>query len=144
MTPNPATEPRRFLEHLYNAAVRRALPLHNTAAFLPSPPKAGSLATTRRLRKLLEEEQPDLVLTYGWGAFDTLFAARSLGFRRVIHHEEGFNEDEADQFKSRRIWARRLVLPGAAIVVVPSERLRTIAVDLWKLPPERVCLIPNS
>jgi glycosyltransferase involved in cell wall biosynthesis len=111
---------------------------------LPEPPKAGSLATARRLRTLQQEVQPDLVLTYGWGAFDMLLAARSLGFRQVIHHEEGFNEDEADQFKRRRIWARRLVLPGAAAVVVPSERLRGIAVDLWRLPPERVRLIPNG
>ncbi|HEX5716893.1 MAG TPA: glycosyltransferase [Thermoanaerobaculia bacterium] len=111
---------------------------------LPEPPKAGSFATARRLRKLLGDEKPDLVLTYGWGAFDTLLAARSLGFRRVIHHEEGFNEDEAEQFKGRRIWARRLVLPGAAAVVVPSERLKTIAVDLWRLQPERVRLIPNG
>ena len=41
--PNPATEPRRFLEHLYQAAVRRALPLHNTAAFLPPPPKGRTI-----------------------------------------------------------------------------------------------------
>ncbi|MDB5874438.1 MAG: glycerate 2-kinase [Ramlibacter sp.] len=41
--PNPATEPRRFLEHLYHAAVRRALPLHNTAAFLPPPPKGRTI-----------------------------------------------------------------------------------------------------
>jgi hydroxypyruvate reductase len=42
-TPNPATEPHRFLEHLYHAAVRRALPLHNTAAFLPPPPKGRTI-----------------------------------------------------------------------------------------------------
>jgi glycosyltransferase involved in cell wall biosynthesis len=111
---------------------------------LPAPPKAGSFATARRLRKLLSEEQPDLVLTYGWGAFDMLFAARSAGFRRVIHHEEGFNEDEAEQFKSRRVLARRLMLPGAAAVVVPSERLQAVALDLWRLRPEKVRLIPNG
>ena len=37
--PDPRNEPRAFLEHLYRAAVRRALPLHNTAPFLPRPPK---------------------------------------------------------------------------------------------------------
>jgi len=41
--PNPATDPRRFLEHLYHAAVKRALPLHNTAAFLPPPPKGRTI-----------------------------------------------------------------------------------------------------
>lgn len=120
------------------------LPPDVDVRILPSPPKAGSLATARRLRRLLRAERPDLVLTYNWGAFDMLLAARSAGFRRVIHHEEGFNEDEAESFKRRRIWARRLALPGAAAVVVPSERLRRVAVELWRLPPERVRLIPNG
>lgn len=41
-TPHPQTHPREFLLHLYQAAVRRALPLHNTAAYLPSPPSRES------------------------------------------------------------------------------------------------------
>lgn len=41
--PDPRTEPRLFLEHLYGAAVRRALPLHNTAAFLPKPPRGRTV-----------------------------------------------------------------------------------------------------
>lgn len=120
------------------------LPPDADVRILPPPPKAGSLATARRLRKLLGQERPDLVLTYNWGAFDMLLAARSAGFRRVIHHEEGFNEDEAEQLKRRRVWARRLVLPGAAAVVVPSERLRATALDRWRLRPEQVRLIPNG
>jgi hydroxypyruvate reductase len=43
MTPDPAAQPRRFLEHLFQAAVRRALPLHNMAAFLPPPPRGRTL-----------------------------------------------------------------------------------------------------
>jgi len=41
--PNPAADPRAFLEHLYQAAVQRALPLHNTAAHLPPPPKGRTI-----------------------------------------------------------------------------------------------------
>lgn len=40
--PVAAKEPRAFLEYLYQAAVTRALPLQNTAAFLPKPPSRGS------------------------------------------------------------------------------------------------------
>jgi glycerate 2-kinase len=40
-TPNPAQHPREFLNYLFQTAVKRALPLHNTAAYLPSPPKNG-------------------------------------------------------------------------------------------------------
>lgn len=41
--PDPSTQPRAFLEHLYRAAVHRALPLHNTAPFLPPPPRGRTL-----------------------------------------------------------------------------------------------------
>lgn len=44
--PNTLKQPREFLLHLYQAAVRRALPLHNTAAFLPSPPSRESKGRT--------------------------------------------------------------------------------------------------
>ena len=40
---NPTQNPLGFLQHLYDVAVRRALPLHNTAAFLPLPPKGRTL-----------------------------------------------------------------------------------------------------
>src|SRR6187200_227828 len=36
-------DPRAFLEQLYRTAVHRALPLHNTARFLPSPPKGRTI-----------------------------------------------------------------------------------------------------
>ena len=43
MTPSPQAAPREFLEHLYRAAVRRALPLHNMQPFLPPPPKGRTV-----------------------------------------------------------------------------------------------------
>lgn len=111
---------------------------------LPSLPKAGSLLTARRMRELLRREAPDLVLTYNWGAFDMLLAARSLGFHRVVHHEDGFNADEAGTFKRRRILARRAVLPGVHRLIVPSDRLFNIATRLWKVPAEQIALIRNG
>ena len=35
---DPHTDPLGLLRHLFDVAVRRALPLHNTAAWLPAPP----------------------------------------------------------------------------------------------------------
>jgi glycerate 2-kinase len=40
---NPSVAPREFLEHLYQAAVRRALPLHTLGAHLPPPPKGRTV-----------------------------------------------------------------------------------------------------
>ncbi|HEV7515200.1 MAG TPA: glycosyltransferase, partial [Thermoanaerobaculia bacterium] len=120
------------------------LPADAAVRLLDNPPKAGSLQTASRLRAVLRRESPDLVLTYSWGAIDALLAAVTLGYRRVVHHEEGFNADEAESFKKRRIYARRLLLPRAHRVVVPSERLLRIATGLWRLHPERVRMIPNG
>lgn len=125
-----------------SAALR--LPQGAAVRLLDNPPKAGSLKTAGRLRSLLRRERPDLLLTYGWGAIDALLAAASLGYRRVLHHEEGFNADESESYKKRRILARRLLLPRAHRVVVPSERLERVAIGLWRLSPRRVRLIPNG
>jgi glycerate 2-kinase len=40
---SPYTDPRGFLRSLYDAAVARALPAHNTGALLPKPPKGRTL-----------------------------------------------------------------------------------------------------
>ena len=39
----PTNQPKAFLRHLFDAAVKRALPLENTAAFLPKPPKGRTI-----------------------------------------------------------------------------------------------------
>ncbi len=40
---DPRKDPQAFLRQLYDAAVHRALPLHNTAAYLPAPPKGRTV-----------------------------------------------------------------------------------------------------
>jgi L-malate glycosyltransferase len=120
------------------------LPPDAPVRILPSLPKAGSLRTSVRLRQLLQEEKPDLLLTYNWGAFDAILAARSLGLRRVLHHEDGFNADEALAFKQRRVLARRALLPWVPRLVVPSQRLFDVATQLWKMPAGRVRLLRNG
>jgi len=40
---SPSQQPQEFLRALFQAAVTRALPLYNTAAFLPPPPKGRTL-----------------------------------------------------------------------------------------------------
>lgn len=107
-------------------------------------PRASSLATLRRLRALFVELKPSAVLSYNWGAFDAVFAARSLAFGRVVHHEDGFTSEEAEEHKLRRVWARRFLLPRVFQVVVPSQNLERIARGAWKLDASKVKCIPNG
>jgi glycosyltransferase involved in cell wall biosynthesis len=86
----------------------------------------------------------DLVLTYNWGSMDAVGANRLFGHRPMIHHEDGFNEDEAVHQKPQRVWFRRLFLPGVARLIVPSRNLERIARDVWRQPPRRVAYVPNG
>lgn len=102
-----------------------------------------------RLARLAEAMRGfDLILTYNWGAMDTVAAhrlhARRLGLAPLIHHEDGFNQDEADRLKLSRNLYRRFALAGAAAVVVPSQVLEQIALRHWGLAPERVQRIANG
>ncbi len=119
------------------------IPAELRVATVAAPPKQGSAAALRALRKLIASAAPDLVLTYNWGSIEAVLAARTLGLG-VLHHEDGFLPDEARGFKRRRIWARRAVLRGTRGVVVPSHRLYAIATEIWKLPRALVRLIPNG
>lgn len=96
------------------------------------------------MRALLAAEAPDLLCTYNWGAFDALLAARLEGRRAHVHHEDGFNADEATRRKRRRNWARRLTLGKAHTMVVPSRLLAGIARSEWGVPEARLALIVNG
>lgn len=90
----------------------------------------------------------DLVLTYNWGAMDAVLAhrlyARALDLPPLVHHEDGFNEDEAQGLKWQRNLFRRIALAGASALVVPSRRLQAIALEAWHQPAARVRLIGNG
>ena len=90
----------------------------------------------------------DLVLTYNWGAMDAVMAhtlfAKHLGLPPLVHHEDGFNSDEAARLKPSRNWYRRIALGRAAALVVPSQRLEAIALDAWQQPRARVVRIANG
>jgi glycosyltransferase involved in cell wall biosynthesis len=106
-----------------------------------APPLTGR-PTPRRLWRLARYLAGfDLVLTYNWGAFDAVMARRLFGGPPLVHHEDGFNEDEAARLNPRRNRYRRLGLAGAVELVVPSERLERIARTEWGRAPLR---IPNG
>ncbi len=108
-------------------------------------PSLTGRPTPGRLKALADYMRRfDLVLTYNWGAFDAVMARRLFGGPPVIHHEDGFNEDEAVKLKTSRSLYRRLGLPAVFRLVVPSQRLADIAVWDWVQPDRRVTRIPNG
>ncbi len=113
---------------------------------LDAPPLTGksSLARYEAIARFMIGY--DLVLTYNWGAMDAVLARRmhAKDCPPLVHHEDGFNEDEAGGLKRERNWYRRLALPGAYAMVVPSELLEGIALKTWRQPRARVHRIANG
>lgn len=112
------------------------------------PSLQGRPTPLRLLRIARAMKGFDLVLTYNWGAMDAVLAHRLwggvLGLPPLVHHEDGFNEDEADGLKPSRNWFRRVALARASALVVPSQRLEGIALGDWVQPRSRVKLIING
>lgn len=90
----------------------------------------------------------DLICTYNWGAIDAVMAhtlfADVYKLPPLVHHEDGFNEDEVVRLKTRRNWYRRIALGRTAALVVPSKKLERIALDIWQQPRTRVMRIANG
>ncbi|RYD55489.1 MAG: glycosyltransferase, partial [Sphingomonadales bacterium] len=86
------------------------------------------------------------VLTYNWGAIDGVMARRVFGKNMppVIHHEDGFNSDEAFRLNRVRNMYRRIALTAAHGLVVPSHTLESIAYHIWKQPKARLHRISNG
>lgn len=111
-----------------------------------APSLAGQPGLSRYRSLVSYMRQFDLVLTYNWGAMDAVAARRLFpqGMPPLVHHEDGFNADEAVRLNPKRNLFRRLVLPAAKAVIVPSERLESIARSVWCQSAGKVRRIPNG
>jgi glycosyltransferase involved in cell wall biosynthesis len=127
------------------ALVDAAVPVAYPHAF----PSLKGAPTPWRLAGLAQALKGyDLVCTYNWGAMDVVMAHRLyagiMGLPPLIHHEDGFNEDEAQGLDPRRNLFRRAALGTAERLVVPSFLLEDIARVAWRQPSDRIARIPNG
>lgn len=125
--------------------ISRSIPVTYPTKF----PSLIGLPTPGRLKRIAEAMKGyGLVLTYNWGAMDAVMAhtlfAKALRLPPLIHHEDGFNEDEAGGLKRRRNWYRRIALGRTAALVVPSRGLERIAAEVWHQPATRIHRIANG
>lgn len=114
-------------------------PIEGRAPALHGKPAPGRyLALARFMQNF------DLVLSYNWGAMDAVMAHRLLSrlmpLPPIIHHEDGFNEDESERLDWRRNAFRRAAFPTLDSLVVPSHTLERVAHVHWGrgLPLHRI------
>lgn len=113
-----------------------------------APALHGKPAPGRYLKLARYMQQFDLVLSYNWGSMDGVMAHRLLSpFMKLpplIHHEDGFNEDEAAKLNWKRNAFRSLALTGTYALVVPSVTLEEIALIDWFRPKAKLHRISNG
>jgi glycosyltransferase involved in cell wall biosynthesis len=95
------------------------------------------------IRRALARVRPAVLITSNWGSIEWAMVAATIPGLRHIHMEDGFNPDEAEGQKRRRVLVRRLALRRAE-VVLPSQTLLRIARETWRLPERRLHYIPNG
>lgn len=109
-----------------------------------APALHGKPAPARYLALARYMQNFDLVLSYNWGAMDAVMAhrllARLMPLPPIIHHEDGFNEDESERLDWRRNAFRRAAFPTLHALVVPSHTLERAARAHWgaRLPLHRI------
>jgi L-malate glycosyltransferase len=104
-----------------------------------------AVANLRRFRRILNDAQPDFLLTYNWGSIEWALVNRWLPCAPHIHFEDGFGPDENPTAQLwRRVYMRRIALSGASRVIVPSRALSELASKKWGLSQRRTLLIRNG
>ena len=124
------------------SAMSALQPDTSVARYGPRLLKGSSIWQLPKRRGALAAVKPDCLVTHNWGTVD--WALAWFGHRsRHIHFEDGFGPDEARALKLRRNLARRVLLRRSQ-VVVPSETLRRIALERWKISQSSLHYIPNG
>ncbi len=131
------------MDNCFDAGER--LGAHVSWERLPLPnQRGGGLSNRATLREVLRARQPDVLLSYNWGAVEWAVANLPKLVPQV-HVEDGFGPEEAHAQLPRRVWMRRALLGWRPVpVVVASRNLQRIALEVWKLDAGRVRFIPNG
>ena len=104
--------------------------------------KGAFLKNVKAFRAFIRNGGYDAVNTYNWGSIEAA-VANTPQIVRHIHNEDGFGADEAQTFKKRRIYTRRLALSGKT-VILPSKTLHHIAQTIWRPFDARLEYVPNG
>ncbi|MBN8819633.1 MAG: glycosyltransferase family 4 protein [Sphingomonas sp.] len=119
-----------------------------SAHILERPRLSGRPSMVRLLALARLMKRYDLILSFNWGAMDGVMAHRLfhrlMRLPPLIHHEDGFDADEAVARNPMRNRYRQVALGSARALVVPSNELAHIAAVEWHQKAEKVHQIPNG
>ncbi len=92
----------------------------------------------------LRDIQPDLLMTYNWGATDAIWLGRLAGISNIVHNEHGFSVDEGVSTALHRDCIRSIVYRLVSKVIVVSHDLEEMVQNRFRLSRAFVSRIPNG
>jgi len=92
----------------------------------------------------LRDIQPDLLMTYNWGATDAIWLGRLAGISNIVHNEHGFSVDEGVSTALHRDCIRSIVYRLVSKVIVVSHDLDEMVQNRFRLSRAFVSRIPNG
>lgn len=110
----------------------------------PAVKKVNMVSSVKACRRLLRDYDPDLLVTYNWGAVEWALANRFIRICPTIHIQDGFGKEEQNGELPRRRMIRSFAYRGCDGVVVPSRALEKIASEHWHIKADKLHYIPNG
>jgi glycosyltransferase involved in cell wall biosynthesis len=106
--------------------------------------RGGVAPNFRKLRDLIKSIKPIHIVSYNFGALESVFSSLFLGIGHS-HAEEGFGADEIVKRIKRRNLLRLLAFKiSRARLVVVSQGVEAIARSEWRIPTKRIVRINNG
>ena len=126
----------------YGAAV--GLDQKNVSLLKLAVKKGAGVPNFKAFRTYLQQQRPDRIVTYNFGAFEWIFSNLLINIPHV-HVEEGFGADETSKRFFRRNITRRVgfALSNSQLVTV-SSGIAQIAQKEWGVSRGRISIIPNG
>ena len=117
---------------------------HTQVQLIPFRKPNSRRAFFLALYSTLRQFQPELLMTYNWGATDAIWLGRLAGISNFIHSEHGFNVDESISMARRRDLIRFIVYRLVSKVIVVSHDLEDLLHKRFWLSEMLVRRIPNG
>ncbi len=139
------------MDNVYDAELLLNDDISYTRCPLPvEKSRSFSRTNIRCFADALEETRSDLLLTSNWGTIEWRIANRRTHVPH-IHFEDGFGPDEATSgrnwkrdFARRWLFSRRATGHDQFAFVAPSKTMGAVFEKGWRIPAERLLVIPNG
>jgi glycosyltransferase involved in cell wall biosynthesis len=96
------------------------------------------------LYEKIKKINPDLLMTYNWGATDAIWLGRMAGIKKIIHNEHGFSIDESKYTDFKRDIIRFITYRLSCKIIVVSKNMKYMMRKKYFIKKRKIIYIYNG